>query len=209
MIVDRSRLARLGGVAAILGGAALVLYNSVEVVFFSGAPLSVLAMREGWVTFQVIGVFGSALITLGLVALYLAQAERAGGLGLVGFVLALAGGFGYSGASWAAAFVVPVLSRLSPSAVDVPDPLIGAGLISTLLVAAVGWIVFGAATIRAGVFPRWTGILIVAANLLPFVLQPFGLPTQISPVALGVAMIGMGYGVFYGNLAPARMPVPA
>jgi hypothetical protein len=207
--MDGSKFARLGGVAAILGGLALVLYNSVEVVLFSGAPLSALANRAGWVPFQMIGVYGDAVIALGLIAIYWAQAERAGSLGLAGFAVSLAGAFGYAGASWAAAFVVPALARVAPTVLDGPDPLIGAGLISTILVAAVGWILFGIATIRAGVFPRWTGILIIVANVIPFVLQPLGIPTQIGPIALGVAMIGMGYQILGSALVPTRVPVHA
>jgi hypothetical protein len=156
-----------------------------------------------------IGVYGDAVIALGLIAIYWAQAERAGSLGVAGFAVSLAGAFGYAGASWAAAFVVPALARVAPTVLDGPDPLIGAGLISTILVAAVGWILFGIATIRAGVFPRWTGILIIVANVIPFVLQPLGIPTQIGPIALGVAMIGMGYQILGSALVPTRVPVHA
>ncbi|MDP9275480.1 MAG: hypothetical protein M3O99_07810 [Chloroflexota bacterium] len=207
--MDTSKLARLGGVAAALGGLMLVLYNATELALFTGAPLSDLSTRPGWVPFQVIGVFGSVVIVLGLIALYSRQAERAGWLGLVGFVVSLAGALGYSGASWAAAYIVPPVSRVAPSIVDGPDQLVGAGLISTILLAAVGWILFGIATIRAGVFPRWTGILIIVANVMPFILQPFGIPTQISPIALGVAMIGMGYQILSSDLVPVRVPVHA
>ena len=187
----------------------LVLYNATELALFTSARLSALSARPGWVPFQVIGVFGSVVICLGLVALYSRQAERAGWLGLVGFVVSFAGSLGYSGASWAAAYIVPPVSRVAPSIVDGPDELLGAGLISTILVAAVGWILFGIATIRAGVFPRWTGILMIVANVIPFILQPFGIPTQISPIMLGVAMIGMSYQIFRSDPAPMRVPVHA
>ena len=207
--MDAQRLVRLGGLAAVLGGAALALYNSVEYVFFSGAPVSTLANLPGWLAFQIAGLFGVLFVLLGLFGLYGAQARRAGTLGVIGFVLALAGAVLFGGLSWAAAFLLPAVGRAAPGVVDGPDPLVGAGVIGTILLGNLGWIVFAAATLRAGVFPRWTGVLMLVAAIVPFVLQAAGSALPVGPVALGVAMMGMGYAVLSERAVPLLQQAPA
>ena len=207
--MEAPKLLRLGGMAAVLGGAALAVYNTVEYIFFSGAPLSTLANLPGYLAFQIVGLFGIPFIVLGLFGLYAVQAQRAGTLGLIGFVLALEGDLLYGGVSWAAAFLLPSVGRAAPAVLDGPDPLVGVGVISTILVSSLGWIVFAAATLRAGVFPRWAPILMLVGAIVPFVTQSVGIALPVGPVALGVAMIGMGYAVLTERAVPLLRQAPA
>jgi hypothetical protein len=207
--MEAPKLLRFGGMAAVLGGAAIALYNSVEYMFFSGAPLSALANLPGWLAFQIAGLFAIAFVVIGLFGLYAVQAQRAGKVGLVGFALALAGVLMYVGTTWAAAFLMPAVGRAAPAILDAPDPLAGAGVISTILISSVGWILFGVATLRAGVFPRWASILMLVGAIVPFVTQSVGVALPLGPVALGVALAWMGYSTLVGSLAPARVAVSA
>lgn len=52
------------------------------------------------------------------------------------------------------------------------DAVLGAGLSGTLvalggLALLIGLILFGAATMRAGVFPRWAGLLLTIGDVVP------------------------------------------
>jgi len=207
--VEGRRLLRLGAVAAVLGGCAIAGYNVVEYVFFSGAPMSSLANLPGWLAFQIVGLLGTLFVVLGLCGLYAAQAQHAGVLGLVGFTLALVGVLQYYGLTFMAAFLLPSVGRAAPMLLDGPDPLLGAGLIGTVLISTLGWILFAVATLRTRVFPRWTGVLLLVAAIVPFVTMPVGIALPVGPVALGIALIGMGYSMLTGRADPRLLLAPA
>ena len=207
--VEASKLLRFGGLAAVLAGAAIALYNVVEFIAFSGAPMSNLANLPGWVAFNVAGLMGIALLVVGLVALYAVQAQRAGSVGIIGFSLALLGVLQYYGVTWAEAFLLPSVGRAAPAVLDTPDPLLGTGLISTVLLSTLGFVVFAVATLRAGVLPRWTAVLMILGAVVPFLTQALGSTLPIGPVALGVSLIGMGYATLGWGMHPLLRRAPA
>jgi hypothetical protein len=207
--VETSKLLRLGGLAAVLSGAALAVYNLVEFIAFSGAPLSSLANLPGWVALNIAGLVGIALLVVGLFALYAIQAQRAGVLGIIGFSLVLLGVLQYYGVTWAEAFLLPSVGRGAPAVVDTPDPLLSTGLISTVLLSTLGFVVFAVATLRAGVLPRWTAALMILGAVVPFVTQGVGSALPIGPVALGVSLIGMGYAALGWGMHPLLRRAPA
>jgi hypothetical protein len=109
------------------------------------------------------GVFNVLANTLGLwvlTALYLRQRQQAGLLGFVGYVLQS------FGIAWAVGFLfaqVFVLNQLGPdqTSAAIAGPL-GLAALATLVTVTLGAILFGAATIRAAVFPKWAAVLFVA-----------------------------------------------
>jgi len=207
--VEASKLLRFGGLAAVLAGAAIALYNLIEFIAFSGAPMSNLANLPGWAAFNLAGLMGIALLVVGLFALYAIQAQRAGIVGIVGFALALLGVLQYYGVTWAEAFLLPSVGRAAPAVLDTPDPLLGAGLISTVLLSTLGFVVFALATLRAGVLPRWTAVLMILGAVVPFVTQALGSTLPIGPVALGVSLMGMGYATLGWGVHPVLRRAPA
>jgi hypothetical protein len=61
------------------------------------------------------------------------------------------------------------------------------GAVSSYLLFAVGWVLFGLASLRARVFPRALGVALVVSGVCgsQALLAPFGLP-------LGLTMVGLG-----------------
>jgi GAF domain-containing protein len=57
----------------------------------------------------VLGLIGAIALLIGLIAIYLHQHDRLGGLGLLGFLVALAGAAMSVGGVWSQVFVVPYL----------------------------------------------------------------------------------------------------
>jgi len=112
-------------------------------------------------------LFGSMAIEAGLVGMYAHQATRAGWLGLAGFGLIFFGilvagvGFGLISAT-----VIPWLTTHAPNLIagELPPVLEGFIVVAVLMVA-VGAILLGVATMRAGVLSRWAGLLLIISGV--------------------------------------------
>jgi hypothetical protein len=165
------------------------------------------------------------LAVLGLPGLYARQAQRAGVLGLVGFVLSMAVAAYHFYLLLYEATATPLLAQ-DPGTQVLIGPggrmTHGAGALGPLSFALLlGWPVFGLATVRAGVLPRWAGWLQVLAfpasivGMAIFILVPDALaqfPTQaLQPVGLVYDLVFLGYA--WGGYAlwreSAAVPGPA
>lgn len=92
---------------------------------------------EGLLLRDTLGAVAGVLLSLGLVALYAHESETAGAFGLVGFVVAYVG-------------VVLTLT----------------GVIWATVLASVGWVVFGVASLEAQVYPRAATIALIVGAML-------------------------------------------
>jgi hypothetical protein len=102
------------------------------------------------------------VLVFALVALYVAQAEQSGLLGSLGVVLNVVGTTLVCG--------VVMVEIAGASGAEV-DTVLGAGLPSVLallggLAFLIGLILFGTATMRTGVFPRWAGLLLIVGDVV-------------------------------------------
>jgi hypothetical protein len=100
------------------------------------------------------------VLVFGLVALYAAQVEQSGLLGGLGMVLSVVGTTLVSGV---------VLVEIAGASGAEVENVLGAGLPGALallggLAFLIGLFLFGAATMRAGVFPRWAGLLLIVGD---------------------------------------------
>ncbi len=122
----------------------------------------------------------SILIMLALPGMYARQSEAAGWLGLVGHVL-LEVGIVIVVVYAAAPLFNPAVKGLGES---VAAFLLGIALLLSLVLTAI-------ATLRAGVYPRWSGILLLAAGV--GFLFDFFVAEYFPPIAgqLGGAIFGM------------------
>ena len=147
-----SDLIRWGGLAALVGGVLFVVGDLLGLTL--GADFAQAAASGTFVLQQLVFLLGTVLVLFGLFGLYVSQSEAAGILGLFGFLVALLGMALLSGFSWAQAFVVPLIATQSPALLET-EPL---GSILSFVTFTVGWLVFGIATLRAGVYPRAAAI---------------------------------------------------
>ncbi len=188
-----SRYIRLGGLAAIAGAALLALADLwglvMELFGLGPEKFSEVAATGAWTVVSTTFLAAAVLILLGLVALYARQAEPAGVLGLIGFLAAFVGTALLVGATWAFAFIAPSAAVEAPAFLDaeqVAGPL-NVGFILTFSAFAVGWVLFGVATIRARVFPRAAAIALTLGALVSFA------PLPGVTVVLSAAVIWMGF----------------
>jgi hypothetical protein len=128
------------------------------------------------------------LLAITAIAAYFRQAHKAGRLGIAGLIAAVVGTMFLGGDLWFETFYVTYLADVAPHVLDLaPSGLIVIGAVSSYLLFAIGWALFGIASLRAGVFPRAISVAIVIGGLLGFsaLLPPFG-------IGLGVAMAWLG-----------------
>ena len=120
------------------------------------------------------------ILVFALIAIYAVQAESSGVLGVLGMILSVIGTTLASG--------VVLVEIAGASGVEV-DAVTGAGLSGALsllggLAFLIGLILFGIATMRAGVFPRWAGALLIAGDVV------FGAASFSGSAALFVEVVG-------------------
>jgi hypothetical protein len=147
---------------------------------------------------------------LGMTGLYARQVDKAGWLGLGGYLL-----FSLSWAVnlvyiFAEAFILPPLAAVAPTFVqDIFTGVITQGTTVTNLGALptifalngifylLGGLLFGLATIRAGILSRWAaGLLAVTALLTPLAaLFPHEIQ-RFAGIPVGLAVAWLGYGLW-------------
>jgi len=190
-----SHLLRWSGLAALVGGVLFVVLGILEFFFFGGQPDSAVVASSAWLIVEVVYILAATLLILGLVGLYLPQAEQGGKLGLIAFLVALTGTVLLAGADWSAAFFGSWVAEAAPELLEAePAGTMAAGIILSLALFALGWFLFGLASLRAGVLPRGSALLLMVGAVLALVLAFLELPFE--AVVLGTAAAWMGYALW-------------
>jgi hypothetical protein len=138
-------------------------------------------------------------LVLALVAVYLRYADSAGKLGVAGFCAALAGTLDMAGNMWFDGFAAPWIAETAPEAIRAGGSgMLAVGGLSSYVLFALGWIIFGITGWRARMFPAWAGAAFVAAGVLGYNagLPPYGIP-------IGVAMAALGWWITRSARTPA------
>lgn len=155
------------GISAIVGGVLLVVAWALAMLLDNPTVNGVELSR--WVA-----VPAHILLLLGLVGVYSAQAAETGSWGLAGFILAFAGMaifLGYVIGGWDTAIPEPRLG-----------PLGGVLWLTGLLALSI-------VTWRAGVFPRWAGVLWMVGAIL----YATGVPANAGDPGRITGLIGAGF----------------
>lgn len=187
-------LIRWGGLSAFLCG---VLGIGGETAFFFAVgrqQYSVTALTTQWLAILMIAMISTILGILGLTSLYARQSQNAGRLGLISFVVATIGTVMHFGHQWAAAFVLPVLAGGAPDFLDgmVADTttVLAGGVLLTSLLMAVGWLLFGIASLRAKILPPGSAWVVALGAVLSLFLSLINI--SLDGVVLYIGLIWMG-----------------
>jgi hypothetical protein len=185
-----------------LSGGVLMVGALVTIVGFllhpsSNTPANYLSPI--WLPANLLILVGALLAALGLPGMYARQAERAGKLGLIGFTLTFFIVLLFTVASEAIeTFMFPALAAHEATRSLLIGPLpapYSRFILVALLLELVGPLLLGIATLRAKVFPNWTGWALIATPVLAlagfFVSLP-GPLAQLDAVVLNLALVGMG-----------------
>ena len=194
--MSSSSLIRLAGLAALSSGVLAAIGDLLSLVVDLENPLS--ATTAGYNVVFFLYLLSTALLLLGLVGLYTSQSQAAGILGLVGFLVAFLGTVLLAGALWFELFITPALATEAPELVA--EELGLTGFILMLLVGAVGWVLFGVATLRAGVYPKWAAVLLIVGGVIAF------FPLPLVGIIFSVAVAWLGFMLFTGQVSSDEQP---
>ncbi len=187
--MSSSSLIRWAGLAALSSGVLSAIGDLLGLVVDLENPLS--ATTASYTIVFFLYLLSTALLLLGLVGLYTSQSQAAGILGLVGFLVAFLGTVLLVGALWFELFITPALAEQAPELVGAELGL--PGFILMVLFGAVGWVLFGVTTLRAGVYPRWAAVLLIVGGVLAF------FPLPLAGIIFSVAVAWLGFILFMGR----------
>ncbi len=157
------------------------------------------AVLGGWWTpMHAVLTASYMLFVFGLIGIYVIQANKAGSLGSIGFVLTFFGSLILTAQVIVATWILPVIASQSnapKTAYEMLDPSGPLAAFSsvvqiTYVPAGIGLILLGIAIMRAGVLPRWAGLLLIIGTLLDLTIL-IGAPGELI-VKLGDAIFDIG-----------------
>lgn len=195
-----------GAWAAIVGGAALVIAMLLDwlVVPYEKPGDATAYLTASYLASAGLRLLSTVLFLWALLALYNRQSFATGTLGLWGFVVAFFGTALFVGSVWAEVFVYPTLARVAPTvftgqSAEASSLIIGKNLSAYLF--AIGIVLFGLATLKAGVYPRWASALLVvsipATIFLPNTEGTFS--ESIGQIMFGSAYMILGWHALRGT----------
>lgn len=188
--MSSSSFVRWGGLAAVASAVLAISSFVLYLVVVGGSRISEAATSAAFFLPSGAQLLAMVLLLMGLVALFVRQAEAFGALGLAGFILALAGTTLAAGALWSQVFVVPRLAQAAPEVADTGAGSVLAGYMISFLLFGVGWLVFGVATLRTRMLPRWAVILLIVGAVLSILPLPSrALIVEVAAAFLGFALL--------------------
>lgn len=218
MKITASGLIRGTGIAAMAAG---IIYAGIQPIHPTDTLSSV--TTTAWAIITPLKTVMCLLFLLGLAGIYARQVEKAGWLGLAGFLL-----FSLSWAVnlayiFAEAFILPPLAATAPKFVDdflfgvitgrATESNLGAlpmiYALSGFLGYMLGGLLFGIALFRAGILSRWSsGLLAVSAALTPLAaLLPHAIQ-RLAGVPVGIAIAWLGFALWSERRGQAPEPAP-
>ena len=213
-----SRMYRLAGTALVLGSLAwLVSLLYGDTIFEGFRPGH--AGDSAWGLVNLLGLLGSILAMVGIFAVYARQSDRMGAMGTWGFGLSAMSGMIFGvGFGAIATVAVPLMDATDRKAWDFyastsPPTAVGELFLFATLLYVVGTIMWGWATVKAGVWPSWMGWALMVSgvlSLLVFVGRFAGI-TWTPIVADLPYLLFMVLGVYWGwqMAEPMRTMQPA
>jgi hypothetical protein len=185
--VYASTLIRLSGLAAVVAGVVLIVVELMELFAVDIEHLRAASDTVAFAFWAGLSLLTFLLLPLGLIGIYAHQLEAAGFLGLAGFLVAFLGTVLSAGAAWTIFFIAPKVAPLVPTFVEIP------WFELSFLLFALGWLLFGVATLRARVFPRAAAVLLIIGAVL------IAVPLPARALVLGVALAWLGFVLFAGG----------
>jgi hypothetical protein len=195
-----SRFIGAGAWAAIASGVALAASLLMDWLVVPHEGLGPEAfLTSSYLVSSGLRLFSIVLLPWALIGIYNRQSRSAGTFGLWAFAVVFLGAALTVGNAWAEVFVWPTLAQVAPnmmsgSVTDMSSYLV-AGLNVSFPLFGLGLILFGVATFRAGVYPRWVALLLIVSIPVTMFLDPTPGTFQesIGQILLGISVATLGW----------------
>ncbi len=211
-----SKLIRWAGLATVVAG---VIFAGIQPIHPPDTVSSV--NTTTWTVVTSLKTAMCFLFLVGITAIYARQVGKAGWLGLAGFALLSVSWWLQTSVVFAEAFIMP---RLAPVAPQFVNDYLGLargdanasvlGVLTTLysvigLTYILGGLIFGVATLRAGILSRHAaGFLVIAAALTPVVAFVPHWVGRFAAIPTAIALAWLGYSVWSEGRARASQEEP-
>lgn len=204
------RLMRWSALAAVLSA----VLDSIAVLLMPSLFQPYAVQSSLWAPILTLDVLAYLLALLALTGLHIRQAERSGTLGLIGFILASFSTVLFVAVHLIQAYALPVLAS-QPGAPSTAFDLLGPTgplakffpiFMLTLLLFDLGFVLFSLSIVRAGVLPRWAGVVMLMGTVLANaeIAGPLGeIVAKLGPLAINIAFIGSAYALWHGRSQPS------
>jgi hypothetical protein len=217
MKITASNLIRFSGLALVPAG---IVFAGIQPIHPPDVVESV--TTSAWAIITSLKFVMSVFFVVGITGLYARQAEKAGLFGLLAFLVLATSWTLLTQFVFTEAFVLPPLATTAPAFVDgvlgisyghTGDVNLGAlpALYSVVGIAyMLGGLLFGIATLRAGILPRVpSALLAIAATLTPLAgLLPHA-EQRYAAIPVAFALAWLGYALFSEQRASAAQVAPA
>ena len=212
MKITGSNLIRWTGLSTIVAG---VIFAAIQPIHPADVVGSV--NTSAWAIITGLKTAMCLLLLLGIVGLYARNVNKAGWLGLAGFLLFSLSWAIQTAFVFAESFILPPMASLAPKFVDgilgisygrASEVDLGAAPAIYQLVVGGGYmlggLLFGIAIFRAGILPRWAaGLLAATAALTPLAaLFPHNIQ-RLAAMPMGLALACLGYALWSERRAQA------
>jgi hypothetical protein len=195
-----SRFVGAGAWAAIVSGLALAVSLLMEWLVVPYEQLGSEAyLTSSYLVSSGLRLLGIVLLLWALIGIYERQSRAAGTFGLWAFVVAFFGTALSAGNTWAEVFIWPTLAQVAPNMLSgqatEASSYLSAGLTLSFPLFGIGLILFGVATLRAGVYLRWAPVLLIISIPVTMFLDPTpgSFQESIGQILLGIAVAALGW----------------
>jgi hypothetical protein len=218
MTITRSNLLRYCGLALVPAG---IVFAGIQPIHPPDVVESV--TTTAWAIITSLKFAMCILFLAGITGLYARQAEQAGVLGLVAFLVLATSWTLQSAFVFAEAFILPPLAATAPEFVDGALGIsyghmgnVNLGALPTIYSIGVGitymlgGLLFGIATFRAHILPRVpAAVLAVAATLTPLAALLPHAEQRYAAIPVALALAWLGYSLWSERRASAAEVAPA
>ena len=218
MKITSSNLIRFSGLALVPAG---IVFAGIQPIHPPDVVESV--STTAWAIITSLKFAMCVLFVVGITGLYARQAEKAGRLGLMAFVVLGLSWTLQSAFVFAEAFILPPLAATAPEFVDAALGIsyghtggVNLGALPTIYSLGVGidymlgGLLFGIATVRAGILPRVpAGLLASAATLTPLAALLPHAQQRYAAVPVALALAWLGYALFSERRTSVAQTAPA
>jgi hypothetical protein len=181
-------LSRHAGPIILIAGVYLVVTHLALLFVLNRGELPGLAAEPLFRMVSLAYAAGFAGLFLALFAAYVRQAREAGRFGFIALVGAILGTFTLGADMWFEGFASPWLLEVFPQVLTAEKTTIWVtGYLSSYILFALGWALFGLASLRARVFPIPVSVALTVGGLIGFLAAapPWG-------AGLGLALTWLG-----------------
>ncbi len=185
------RFLSFGYLMAIIGGLMLAAGSGLQALA-TDPQLSVAAPTAMFATSAVMRLGGATAVLIGLTAIYLGCAERAGRFGLTAYVLVVANMVLQTGWMWADTFLAPTLADVAPGVLDgtVNAPRLSIAFLTAWIMNA-SIALLGIAVLRSRSLPRTVGISLIVMGAVTLIPLPVDGPVYEVVIGLACAVAGL------------------